>query len=656
MATSIRIPALRWAQLAVATPLATPLAIPLAISVAVAACAPPPAPAPAPAPVSAAPPLASSPSRADTASRRPAGSVALMGNDRANTPAPPLPPIPLVDGRLAIKVVYPSSGQTLTARDSNFMFGSVGSGRATLTINGTAVTVQPNGAFMAWLAVPPGEKPRYELVARRDADSVATLLTVALRPLATPLPDNGALLVDRGSVAPAGKLMLRSDERVRVALRAPANASVVLRTAAGETLPLRHTSGVSWSTEVAARDFAQPGTIEVTRGTDKVSVATGAVQQLDTTVPRFVELLANNDAPSDTDKVVNLRPAPDGTYKWALFPGTTVELTGIRGEWSRVRLDDQLEAWVETKSTRDRPEMNVPRRTVTTGRVSVNGHWSDVRLSMSDRAPYLVTQTRDAIMLTLYGVTANTDLINFATTDPMVRDVTWETLATNRVRYTIHLRHPSAGYGVLWDRSALVLRVRHAPVIDPLRPLAGRTIVVDPGHPPIGSTGPTGLYEGDVTLGVGEKLKALLEERGATVVMTRTTRAAVALAARPSIARRADGDAFVSIHLNAWPDGVNPTKGANGSGTYFFLDHSEPLARLVQQGLVDRMGLRDQGINYDNLAVARLTWMPAVLCEGAFVIIPEQEAALRTPEFQQRYAMGIADGLLRYFRDLRDER
>ena len=561
-----------------------------------------------------------------------------------------------MDGALGIKVVYPSPGQQLTVRDSNFLYGTVGSGRATLTINGTTVRVEPNGAFLAWLAVPPGEKPRYELIARRDADSVTAVLSVALRPLAMTLPETGPLLVDRGSVAPSGKLMLRPDERVRVALRAPANATVVLRTAAGELLPLRHTTGVSWSTEVAAHDLAQPGTLVVTRGTEKVNVATAAVQLLDQAQPRLVELLANNDAPSDTDRVVNLRPAPDGTYKWALFPGTLVELTGTRGEWSRVRLDGQLEAWVETKATRDRPDAAAPRRTVSTGRVAVNGGWSDLRLSMNERPPYLVTETRDAILLTLYGTTANTDLINFATNDPTVRDVTWEPLASDRVRYTIHLRHPSAGYGVLWDRGALVVRLRHAPAIDPLRPLAGRTIVVDPGHPPIGSTGPTGLYEGDVTLGVGEKLKALLEARGATVVMTRTTRAAVALAARPSLARRADGDAFVSIHLNAWPDGVNPAKGANGTGTYFYLDHSEGLARQVQRGLVEQLGLRDQGINYDNLAVARLTWMPAVLCEGAFVIIPRQEAALRTPEFQSQYALGIADGLARYFRALGDDR
>ena len=62
--------------------------------------------------------------------------------------------------------------------------------------------------------------------------------------------------------------------------------------------------------------------------------------------------------------------------------------------------------------------------------------------------------------------------------------------------------------------------------------------------------------------------------------------------------------------------------------------------------------LRDLGINYDNLAVLRPTWMPAILCEGAFVMLPEQEALLRMPEFQQAYALGVAEGLEGYFKKI----
>ena len=119
-----------------------------------------------------------------------------------------------------------------------------------------------------------------------------------------------------------------------------------------------------------------------------------------------------------------------------------------------------------------------------------------------------------------------------------------------------------------------------------------------------------------------------------------------------STARRANAEAFVSVHFNAYPDGVNPFRARNGTNTYFFFDHAEPLARAVQRGLVREIGLPDMGINYDNLAVARQSWMPAILCEGAFLMIPEQEAALRDEAFQKRYAKGIADGLEEYFRAL----
>jgi N-acetylmuramoyl-L-alanine amidase len=76
------------------------------------------------------------------------------------------------------------------------------------------------------------------------------------------------------------------------------------------------------------------------------------------------------------------------------------------------------------------------------------------------------------------------------------------------------------------------------------------------------------------------------------------------------------------------------------------------LARAVQTGMVREMGLRDLGVHYDNLAVVRPTWMPAVLCEGAFIIVPEQEAALRTTEFQAAYARGVVEGVESYFETL----
>jgi N-acetylmuramoyl-L-alanine amidase len=152
-------------------------------------------------------------------------------------------------------------------------------------------------------------------------------------------------------------------------------------------------------------------------------------------------------------------------------------------------------------------------------------------------------------------------------------------------------------------------------------------------------------------LPVAERLRALLEQRGARVLMTRSTAEPVALGARPVMARRADAHAFVSVHLNALPDGVNPF-AANGTSTLFFHQHAEPLARAVQAELVRRLGLRDLGIHYQNLAVARPPWVPAVLAEGLFLMVPEQEAAMRSPDGRERYARALADGVEAYFRGL----
>jgi N-acetylmuramoyl-L-alanine amidase len=219
------------------------------------------------------------------------------------------------------------------------------------------------------------------------------------------------------------------------------------------------------------------------------------------------------------------------------------------------------------------------------------------------------------------------------------------------MKYTFEMRGPVYGYQPLWEEGKLTFRVRKPPAIDSLAPLKGLTITVDPGHPPVGATGPTGLWEPEATLPIGFKTQELLQAKGVTVIMTRTTPDPVDLNLRPAMARRADAHAFVSIHLNAVPDGTNPFR-AQGTATYHYYPHSGPLAETIQRAAVQHMSLPDNGVKRENFAVVRGTWMPSVLVEGAFIILPDQEAALRTPEYQQRYAQSIVDGLEAYFRAL----
>jgi N-acetylmuramoyl-L-alanine amidase len=66
-----------------------------------------------------------------------------------------LPPVPARTGPIAIDVVYPGENAQVAVRDSTFIFGSVGTGEAQLRINGAPVEVAANGAFLAFLPVPP---------------------------------------------------------------------------------------------------------------------------------------------------------------------------------------------------------------------------------------------------------------------------------------------------------------------------------------------------------------------------------------------------------------------------------------------------------------------------------------------------------------------
>lgn len=496
-----------------------------------------------------------------------------------------LPPIPHVTGPIAIAVVYPRPGALILSRDSNFILGSVGTGDATLTINGTSVPVRPNGAFLAWLPVPDSATSRYDLVAIAGADTVR--FTHPVRVLPPPNPQD--TLVDTMALLP--------------------------------------------------RSFPDSG--------------------------RFVSITPTDSALPDTDRTVIARPIAGGTYKWFLFPGTVLQVTGRSPGYERVRMDESLDAWIslgDARMTPLAPTARPPQRVVGALRVVPAPGWEDVVLSVGDRPPFAVEEDGNDLVLTLYSTQASTSLIHYVgrlgglpgPPDTLVESVTWSQETRDRARYTIHLSRPPYGYQAMWTGGALVLRVRRPPLVDPQAPLHGLTIAVDAGHPPAGSTGPTGLYEPVPTLAVAQKVEALLIARGATVVMTRATPDAVSLTSRPVTARRFNANALVSIHLNALPDGMNPYV-SHGTGSYFFHPHSIALARALQAGMVSAMGLRDLGIHYDNLALVRPTWMPAVLCEGAFIIIPEQEAALRTEEFQAAYARGVVTGLEAYFRSLAPE-
>jgi len=641
-----------------------------------------------------------------------AACTVLAAPARAQRPAP-LPLIPSVRGPLDLRVVYPPEGSALTARDSNFIFGQTGNGRAQLTINGRPVAVAPNGAFLAFLPIEGDSVATYRVVATLGADSAVLERHVGVpRRFAPPAQ---ALWMDSASLSPRGLRWAEPDELIRVAVRAAPGATLTLTLPGGATIPLAPDTGsrapvygpfdrlptrepvtdmaryagafpavnlgaplpgVTWvprppagrpcagegcrARPMPCPPFCGPATqadtlsafVTAVKGTDTVRARLPLRLTVLDPARRAVVVLNDDTARAgNTDGIVMGKPLPDGTFEWFLRNGTVAAVSGRAGDHVRLALSHETAAWVAIGDVAGTlpdgtppPYSRVALVRLTPGDSSVTA-----RVALSSRIPARVEESDHALTLRLYGARADLDWLQYGGTDPLVRRMSWAQAAEDEVTVTFELSSVW-GYRTRWDGTDLLLEIRRPPRINRLHPLRGRVIAVDPGHPPVGATGPTGLQERDANLAVALALRTLLQRAGARVVMTRTTDTAIGLYERTNLAEAAGAELLVSIHNNAFPDGVNPWANA-GTSAYYFHPRAARLAMLVQDGMVRRMGLPNLGIGRGDLALVRPTWMPAVLCEGAFLMIPEQENALRTPSFQRRYAQGVFDGLEAFLRE-----
>ncbi|HEX9939085.1 MAG TPA: N-acetylmuramoyl-L-alanine amidase [Longimicrobium sp.] len=584
-----------------------------------------------------------------------------------------LPPVPARNGALAIDVVYPAEGAALTAADSNFIFGSVGNGQARLTINGQPVEVAANGAFLGFLPVPANGV--YDIVAEvrsgGQTQQAQQRRSVRVPVRQEPPAAGGPLSIVAGSVTPSGALTVAEGEPVTVRFRATPGASARLLLADGSSVPLVERRVAERSTGFQ-QDAAQPRELAEYAGTlaprAAISTADGAaptVAAVDARAGRAViQLVRGRDTlrmalpaavgllrPGETrvavaagdraDSTVIAQALPGGNtpYQWFFPVGTRFVVTGEREGFLRARLDDDVHVWIDARSLRLLPAGTpAPEGTVGTVRVVPAAEWVDLRLSTSDRLPFRVNAEGSEIRVEVFGAQTRTNWAHYGPDDPLVRRLSWDQPRDGVFTARLETAEPVWGWRSFYDAGGtLVIRVRRPPRIDRARPLAGRFVAVDAGHPPGGAIGPTRLTEAEANLAISKRLVRMLRDAGARVMETRPDTAGVALGARPLAAERANAELLVSVHNNAFPDGVNPFTN-NGTTAFYNAPQGMELTRAFQRELIAELGLRDLGIARADLALVRSTWFPATLTESMFLMVPQQEAALRDPAVQERIA------------------
>ena len=78
------------------------------------------------------------------------------------------------------------------------------------------------------------------------------------------------------------------------------------------------------------------------------------------------------------------------------------------------------------------------------------------------------------------------------------------------------------------------------------------------------------------------------------------------------------------------------------------MERSVDLAKQMQKYVCQATGRQDQGVHQDNLAVLRLTSMPACLLELGFISTPDEERYLNSNEAVYAYARGIFNAFMAY--------
>ena len=312
----------------------------------------------------------------------------------------------------------------LQVRDSSFLFGTAGSGDATVTIDGQPARVWPNGAWLAYVALPLDSLIRLRIEARRGAD-LAVLEYPVRRRRARRRPVHRRRGVARLPVARAHGPALARAWRVPYARRPGGRrrAAVRLRLADGTILPLSpqpQPLEVPAAVRAFERDTARLRTPVVrdryvglvrgralgpdpgvmlpvvtspmpaisearchghprSRSRPPPATASGPssrrssgtdtararwplqVAMLDT-LPVAVELDDDSTGTGITDSMTVGRAVPGGTYAWFFPTGTRAAVTGRRNDDVRLRLSHERRGLGPRRSTPARSRPAGPRR------------------------------------------------------------------------------------------------------------------------------------------------------------------------------------------------------------------------------------------------------------------------------------------------------
>jgi N-acetylmuramoyl-L-alanine amidase len=198
------------------------------------------------------------------------------------------------------------------------------------------------------------------------------------------------------------------------------------------------------------------------------------------------------------------------------------------------------------------------------------------------------------------------------------------------------------------------------------------SIVLDPGHGGK-DKGASGSFsqEKRITYAIALRTAAILRSCGYKVYISRNRDSFLSLSARAKFQRTKKADIFVSIHINSAKDSsvrgiesfaLTPVGAPSSGNTEISSEHNSgnnfdnnnlALAYQLQKAMLRRTGAADRGVKRARFAVLREISAPGALIEAGFISNKNDEKLLNSPDYQEKIARAVAEGIIAYHKLLK---
>ncbi len=222
------------------------------------------------------------------------------------------------------------------------------------------------------------------------------------------------------------------------------------------------------------------------------------------------------------------------------------------------------------------------------------------------------------------------------------------------ILYIVKKDNESISVGELKNPNRLIIQIYE----QVRQGLSGKTIIIDPGHGNLITNGAydhgciteKGIKESDVSLKIAQSLQKILNEKGATVVLTRNSAISedATLDNRLTLANGGGSHMFISIHT-----GFSRDPKMQGCRTFFYAPLGERLANLIQPAISKSTGFTNLGVFKRNYYMCRkISGIPSVLVEPFFLSNTQGESFSGNQKNIDNLSKNISQAIIDYFEEI----